>query len=454
MLQEGGGTLQLDGTNTYTGGTSASGILEVTNDDALGLNGGAGVTVYSELLATNGITLAPTSLTIHGNGVNGAGALVLDDGASADPGTFTLGSDATIGVTNGSSSIESPIGDGSPSNGYGVTIVGGGTLTLTAASTYTGTTDVTAGTLELDDTTGPALAGPLTIDASGSGSAEVQDDANDQLTAATADVSLIGSGATFDVNTFNETVNSLTFTGGSVTTTGSGTLTLGAGGVSTDTAATTATISGKLDLGGVTQTFDVESGTQDPSGVDLSISAIVSNGGITTTGAGTLALSGDNSYAGGTSINSGNVLISEPFALGTAAVTVSGSASLQVTYPNGGMTVSNPLTLDSSSTAAVESMAGSVILSGLITLGQSTSVDASGDSQLEFSGDVGDGMPSNDYSLTSVGTGAFYLAGTNSYTGGTTAVAGELIVYSAAATGSVGTVTVDSGVTLGIYTPT
>ena len=138
LLQEGGGTLQLDGTNTYTGGTSVSGILEVTNDDALGQNGGAGVVVYSELIATNGITLAPTSLTIYGNGVNGAGALVLDDGANANPGTFTIGMDSTIGVTNGSSSIETAISD--DTDDYGVTIVGGGTLVYTAANTYTGTT--------------------------------------------------------------------------------------------------------------------------------------------------------------------------------------------------------------------------------------------------------------------------------------------------------------------------
>ena len=62
-------------------------------------------------------------------------------------------------------------------------------------------------------------------------------------------------------------------------------------------------------------------------------------------------------------------------------MTVSGSASLQVTYPNGDMWVSNPLTLDSSSADAVESIAGTVILSGPITLGQSTSVDTSGESQ-------------------------------------------------------------------------
>ncbi len=447
------GTTVVDGSNTYTGDTTvSSGILEVTNGDALGQNGGATVTVDAgaELLATGSISITPATLTINGSGVNGAGALVLDSGATAQPGSFTLGSDATIGVTNGSSTIGTAIGDGG--SGYGVTIGGGGTLTLTAANTYTGTTDVTAGTLHLDNTTGYALAGPLTIDASGGGSAEAQDEVSNQLTAATADVTLIGSGATFDLNNHNETVHSLTFTGGTVTT-GSGTLTLGAGGVTTNAASSTATISGNLDLGAGTATFTVAQGTVPAGGADLAISAIVSDGSLTKAGAGTLALSGANTYAGGTGVTAGYVLINEPFALGTGAVTVSGSASLQVTYPNGGMTVSNPLTLDSSS-AAVESIGGNVTLSGAITLDQSTSVNAAGDSGLEFSGDVGDGSPSNGYALTSVGTGWFYLSGTNTYTGGTTAVAGVLAVRSAAATGSTGAVTVDAGVTLSIDAPT
>ena len=90
--------------------------------------------------------MAPTTLTINGSGVNapGAGARRWRHRRSRD---FTIGSDATIGVTNGSSTIGTGIGDGG--NGYGVT-VGGGTLALTATNTYTGTTTVTAGTLEVD----------------------------------------------------------------------------------------------------------------------------------------------------------------------------------------------------------------------------------------------------------------------------------------------------------------
>src|SRR5439155_123582 len=152
--------------------------------------------------------------------------------------------------------------------------------------TYTGMTIVIFGELDLN-AAAQALAGPLTIDAT-QGSATVRELASNQLTAATADVTLIGSGATFDLNGFSDTAKSLTFNGGSVTT-GLGTLTLGAGGVTTNADSTTATISGNLDFGNNTRTFTIAQGT-DPSGVDLSISAVIANAGITKAGAGTMAM--------------------------------------------------------------------------------------------------------------------------------------------------------------------
>src|SRR5262249_48702523 len=132
LTKAGAGTLQFDGPNLYTGDTTIStGILEITNGSGLGAGGGANRTGAdgAELLASGSISVTPTTLTISGDGVGNAGALVLDNGATAQPGSFALGSDVTIGVTNGSSTIGTAIGDGG--SGYGITIVGGGTLTLT-----------------------------------------------------------------------------------------------------------------------------------------------------------------------------------------------------------------------------------------------------------------------------------------------------------------------------------
>jgi autotransporter-associated beta strand protein len=450
LTKAGAGTLQLDGTNLYGGDTTiGAGILEMTNGSGLGGGGGAGVTVDAgaELLATGAIDITATTLTINGSGVGDAGALVLDDGATAQPASFALGSDAWIGVTNGSSSIEAPIGDGG--SGYGMTIVGGGTLMLTAANTYTGTTDVTAGTLVLDDTSGPALAGPLTIDASGGGSPGVEDDAANQLTAASADVTLIGSGATLDLNNYNETAHSLTFTGGTVST-GTGTLTLGAGGVTTDAAASSAQILGNLDLGADTTSFTVAHGTV-PGGVDLSIAATVGDGGLIKAGAGTLALSGENTYAAGTTIDAGIVRATDDAALGAGAVAVDGSASLQLNGGTGDINIFNDLTLDSSGADALEAVSGSCVVYGAITLGQSTqlAIDAG---TMYLVGDIGDG--GGQYSLTETGPGVLVLQGTNTYGGGTTVSAGLVLIESAAATGTSGTVEIADGATMQLATPT
>ena len=82
-------------------------------------------------------------------------------------------------------------------------------------------------------------------------------------------------------------------TGGSIAT-GAGTLTVN-GNITTNASATSATISGQLNLGGATRTLDVADGE---AAIDLDISAAISNGGITKTGAGTLQLSGAAILAG------------------------------------------------------------------------------------------------------------------------------------------------------------
>jgi len=62
--------------------------------------------------------------------------------------------------------------------------------------------------------------------------------------------------------------------------------------------------SGLIDLGGATRTFNVGKGA---SSVDLALNVPITNGGITKTGAGTLALNSVNTYTGTTTVQSGRL---------------------------------------------------------------------------------------------------------------------------------------------------
>src|SRR5205814_3062946 len=111
----------------------------------------------------------------------------------------------------------------------------------------------------------------------------------------------VAASGTLDLNGFDDTLDALTLTGGHVAT-GSGTLTLG-GNLNTAEAATTATVSGIVDLGSAARTFVVPDGSVAP---DLTVSAVVSGGfGLTKAGAGTLVLSAANTYTGTTTVSDG-----------------------------------------------------------------------------------------------------------------------------------------------------
>ena len=119
LTKIGSGTLILAGANTYAGGT-------FLNEGALGiLSNGA--------LGAGALAMAPgTTLQFDADGLTLANAIVLN----ADPTIDTQSNTDTIsGVISGSGSLDK---------------IGSGTLILTAANTYTGPTDVQAGTLGLE----------------------------------------------------------------------------------------------------------------------------------------------------------------------------------------------------------------------------------------------------------------------------------------------------------------
>ena len=153
VLQNGTGTTFLSGTNTYSGGTFFNaGTLAVTNDSNLGtgpltFNGGT-----LEALGPGGVPsvskLATLATLAGGGGIVSAKPVTLDNGGGtflADPGT----SSTLSGVISGPGSL---------------TKAGDGELVLAGASTYSGGTNLDAGTLTVNSARALG-AGNLTVNA-------------------------------------------------------------------------------------------------------------------------------------------------------------------------------------------------------------------------------------------------------------------------------------------------
>src|SRR5262249_20581890 len=132
--------------------------------------------------------------------------------------------------------------------------------------------------------------------------------------ATTAAVTVNNSGL-LDLNGNSNTigfgqVNALTLTGGSVAT-GAGTLTLNGNvsGLASLANMTPASVGGNLSLGGATRTFDVQPGSLGGATPDMTVSAVVSNGGaaagLTKNNSGKLQLTANNAYTGATTVNAG-----------------------------------------------------------------------------------------------------------------------------------------------------
>ncbi|MFC6877766.1 beta strand repeat-containing protein, partial [Flavobacterium myungsuense] len=253
------------------------------------------------------------------------------------------------------------------------------------------------------------------------------------------------------------TANALSLEGGCAVTgaivSGSSTLTLGGNVTVTDNTGGTAgaVISCPVALS-ATRTFTVaDDGT---SANDLTISSVISGTafGITKAGAGTLFLSGLNTYTGAVTVSAGTLLAntianaSTTSSLGTGAGTaaISIGASGTLAYSGSGNTSSRAITLTGSGATINASGTGALTLSGGIT-GNTFNLILTGTGNATQSGVIN----TTTGTVTKNGTGTWVLSGTNTFTGATNVNAGTLNIQNAQGTGTTaGGVTVASGATL------
>ena len=403
LTKLGAGTLTLTGDNTYTGDTTISaGVLALGSPNAVGTSGTisfeGGTLQYSESNTTDYSsrfsTAASQSSKIDTNGQN-----------------VTLASPLT-------------------SSGGTLTKLGTGTLTLDGANTYSGDTTISAGALSVGSgSTSGSIAGNVTNHGT------LLFDRSD---ASTYSGIISGSGAVTKLGADTLTLDGHnTYTG--ETRSATGTLALGSvNGLAGSTLDMNTADSGVVDftvagiqtynLGGLTGSRSLEIGgnTLSVGGNGQSTTyagSLSGTGALHKAGAGTLTLTGNNSYTGGTTISGGLLGLGSADAVGTSG---------PISFEGGTLQYSESNTTDYSSrfsTAASQ-------LYAIDTNGQNVTLASA--------------LTSNGGTLTKLGTGTLTLAGDNTYAGGTTISGGTLALRSADALGASGTINLSAGGTLQI----
>ena len=362
VTMHGGGTLILSGTDSFSTTCATSvlgGTLEAATPTAL-----AGCDTSGGVAVSNGATLVAEA------GGSGWAATDIHNFLTANGSGFAAGSLLGIDTTGASLSYTYGI-----SGSMGLAILGGNTLTLTGANTYTGATTISAGsTLQvggggagsINDTSGVSDSGTLAFDAS----------------SGTFSQNISGSGGV------TQMANTLTLTG-SNTYTGA-----------------TAINAGELVLGNADA---VE---------DSSVTVNVANGlgfatGISTFIVGGLAGSGNFAVGSGVTLQVGTM--NTPVNTTTYSGVLSGSGSLCIGGPDtliftgadtySGSTTISQGTLQIGSGGSAGSISGTAITdNGSLVFDRSDTPNYSG-------------VISGSGSLTQGGSGTLTLTGANTYSG-------------------------------------
>jgi len=350
----------------------------------LWLNDSTGATTYSQgLLQLNGsrdglaigsaadagvLTLSGPSAVIR-TGLT-AGSQSLNFGTITSSGDWQIDGSGQMVVN---AQIVDPLGDVSK-----ITKMGVGALLLNDASTYTGGTTLSQGTLVAGNDrafgTGALALNGGTLSSSGP----------EGSTRNFANSIVVGNNMTFGDS---GTPGSIAF--------GSG-----------------------VDLQNAVRTFTTSS--------NVTFDGVVANGGVIKAGAAALAMTGINTYAGGTTLTEGVLFAGSDRAFGTGDLAL-------------GSTTSPTISSDGSGASAARTFANAVTIKGDVTFGDgkndgallfatSANLGTTGENRAftvnaktTFAGVIGGGA-----GLTKLGDGVLTLSGTNTYSGGTTFTAGMI----------------------------
>ncbi len=450
------GTLTLNGTHTYTGGTQINGgVLSISSTSALPgatTNGGFSVASGAMLAVTNAVIDADVS-AVRATGTS----------------NFAVGSALGYDTSAGNRSLGTAL-----STSVGLGKAGTNTLTLTGTN-VTGAVILVSGTIAgsaaSDSLTGSSYdlrAGTVSISLGGTSSALTKSGTS------TSTVTLSGSnsfgggvsvnGGTLAVSNSNALGNTSGIIVASAASLGlTGTTTIGAG--------KNVTIAGNgVGNNGALQASGAGGGTWEgqvtlvvggarigaTAGRTLTVTgSIVGSGsnenlsinGESGTGIVVLNPSGSNTYTGSTGIVRGILRLGKTDALPTGTVLdvdATGGLSEAATFDMAGFNQTVAALQDTAST----SINGKVTNSGsntlsILTVNQATDTD--------FAGIIENGAATTGtIALVKSGSGTLLLRGSNSYTGGTTVNTGGVTFANINAKSSSGTHAFGAGTTLGL----
>jgi len=395
LTKTGTGAMILTGTNTFSGAMTVNGGLL----QATGAQALPGSSISSLLTVAGGSTL-----TVNYGGAADWTSTQVDALLAANGAGFAVGSTLGFDTTNLSGTYNSNI-----AGNFGLSKAGANTLALGGSNSYAGNTTVSNGILAINN---PNALSTGTLIIAGGGLDNT-------------------SGAPVVLANNPQAWNS------SFSFVGSNSLDLGAGSVALGASPTVTVTSGSLTAGGaITGGFSL---AKAGAGT-LTLTGNNSYSGNTTVSAGALVLTGSNSGAGNTIVSaSGTLAINNANALGSGTLTTVGAGTIDNT--SGG-----PLTLANNPQSWLYSFtfAGSNSLNlgaEPVTLGVSPTVTVNA-STLTVGGPISGG-----YNIAKSGSGTLLLTGSNNYTGGTYVNAGALLIGNANALGS-GTLTMYSGATI------